>query len=293
MPSASAKIPPLVFPVVGPATYTNDFGQARGSGAHEGNDILAPKRAIAVAVEAGRVKFHATSWRAGCMLYLHGVSRTTYLYVHLNNDLTSGNDNTGKCVAGVAYAKGLRSGARVAAGQHIAFVGDSGDADGGSSHLHFEVHPGGGAAVSPYPYLRKARKLLFAVQPGTELTAALRGKIVTAQTGALTLNVDRVQSWPGGLRVTGVNRAVQLEMPPQTAVFSPLGALVAAAKLAALKRGEPAVAWTAKTPASLRAALGEPLSLTTEKVVLGSATTAPATVPARQRPFPLRVDGPQ
>ena len=270
------KVPPLIFPVIGAATYTDDFGDARGSGGHQGNDIIAPKRAVAVAVEAGTVKFHTTSWRAGCMLYLYGKSGTTYLYIHLNNDLTRGNDNTGRCIAGVAYAKGLKSGAKVVAGQPIAFVGDSGDADGGNAHLHFEVHPGGGAATSPYPYLRKAKKLLFAIQPGKPFTAALRGKVVTSGRGSLTLDVDRVQSWPGGLRVTNVRRHVELAVPPETVVTDPLGALLASARLAALKRGEGAVAWTERALATLEAALGEPFALTTEKVVLSgsSGTTA-------------------
>jgi hypothetical protein len=53
------------------------------------------------------------------MLYLYGASGTTYLYIHLNNDLTMKNDNRGKCVAGVAYARGLKNGAKVQAGQII------------------------------------------------------------------------------------------------------------------------------------------------------------------------------
>ena len=50
---------------------------------------MAPRRALALAAEAGTVKFHTTSSRAGCMLYLDGESGTEYLYIHLNNDLTS------------------------------------------------------------------------------------------------------------------------------------------------------------------------------------------------------------
>ena len=34
------------------------------------------------------------------MLYLYGASGTTYMYIHLNNDLTMKNDNRGKCVPG-------------------------------------------------------------------------------------------------------------------------------------------------------------------------------------------------
>lgn len=267
-PSTEAKVPQLIFPVVGEATYTDDFGDARGQGSHEGNDILADRRALAVAVEPGRVKFHTTSWRAGCMLYLDGESGTQYLYVHLNNDLTGANDNRGKCEPGVAYARDLRDGQRVLAGQPIGYVGDSGDANGIHPHLHFEVHPNGGAAVSPYRYLRRAKELLFAATTGKPFTAALRGKVVAAVDGSLVLDVKQVTSWPGSLRVPNVDREVELSVPPETVVFNPIGAVIAAAQLAALKPGHPAVAWTLKAKATLAAQLGEPLSLATDRVEL-------------------------
>ena len=269
---STTAVPQLVFPVVGKAVYTNDFGAPRGQGRHEGNDIMTTWRSPAVAVEAGKVKFHTTSARAGCMLYLDGVSGTTYLYIHLNNDLTAKNDNRGKCVAGTAYWKGLKNGASVEAGQPIAYNGNSGDDDQAGYHLHFEVHPNDGAAVSPYKHLRKARKLLFAVQPGADFTAALRGSVVTADavSRSLTLMVDRVQSWPGGLRVTDVKRAVELAVPPSAVISDPLGALIASAKLATLKKGQNAVAWTERAPATLEAAFGEPMMLTTERLVVST-----------------------
>ena len=111
------------------------------------------------------------------MLYLDGKSGTTYYYIHLNNDLTSGNDNRGGCKVGVSFAKGLKSGARVNAGQPIGYVGDSGDANGIHAHLHFEVHPHGGGAVDPYPYLNRALRLLFALKRGATFTLKLNGSV--------------------------------------------------------------------------------------------------------------------
>ena len=161
--AAAGGVPRLVFPVAGPVEFTDDFGDARARWAHPGNDIVAPKRALALAAEAGTVRFYTRSASAGCMLYLYGESGTTYQYVHLNNDAGAGNDNRGGCTGGVSWPAALRDGQRVAAGQVIGFVGDSGDADGARPYLHFEVRPGGGRPVSPYPYLLAATR---ATAPG-------------------------------------------------------------------------------------------------------------------------------
>jgi hypothetical protein len=268
-PPGAGGVPQLIFPVVGPATYTDDFGDPRGNGRHEGNDIVAPKRALAVAAEAGRIELWTTSTRAGCMLYLHGASGTKYLYVHLNNDLTKGNDNTGKCAGGVAYTKGLKTGAEVAAGEPIGYVGDSGDADGIASHLHFEVHPKGGAAVSPYRYLRSARKLLFAAKPGARIDLTLSGKIVTAAGNGLTLAVERLRVRPTGLRIANVERSVELTVPPTAVVLDPLGALVAAAKLARARSGQPATVETEPVETTLQTQLGAPRALAAATIRLG------------------------
>ena len=267
--AAPAEVPRLIFPVVGPASFVDDFGDPRGQGRHEGNDIMATKKSVAVAVEAGTVKFWTTSWRAGCMLYLYGRSGTTYLYIHLNNDRTSGNDNTGACVQGIAYARGLKNGSRVKAGQMVGYVGDSGDADGGSAHLHFEVHPGDGGATNPYRYLRRAQRLLFAPQPGSdEFSLRMKGTVVSAEATSATVQVNRLVRFPGQLSVSDLHRKVELAVSPETAVFDPLGALIAGAQIAALVAGKPATIWTETQPYSLAAQLGVALSMTAQRIAL-------------------------
>jgi hypothetical protein len=266
--AATAKVPRLIFPVVGVASYADDFNSPRGNGRHGATDIMAPKRSLAVAAEAGRVKFWTTSWRAGCMLYLEGESGTEYLYIHLNNDRTLKNDNKGGCKAGTSYARGLKSGDRVEAGEPVGYVGDSGDADGIASHLHFEVHPGGGAEVNPFPYLNRARRLLFAAPFGSPFTLSLNGTVVEANDGSLALDVDVLRRYPGGLRVPEVDRKIELSVPPDVVVLNPLGALIAAAQLAAAEAGQHATVWTQRAETTLAAQLGTPLLLAAAKIQL-------------------------
>jgi hypothetical protein len=195
--------PPIVFPIVGKATYTNTF-RSTPKGLLPGNDIIAPKKALVVAAENGTVKFYTKSKEAGCMLYLYGLSGRTFEYLHLNNDLTNRNDNKGKCVPGTAYAEGLKTGKKVRAGQVIGYVGDSGIANGTQPHVHFEVHKS--SPVNPYPYLNKSQRLLFAVMPGDQFTIGVDGKVVSATDTTLTFAVTTIHAWPGDLVFKNVKR---------------------------------------------------------------------------------------
>jgi hypothetical protein len=249
--AAGNGVPPLLFPVVGPVTYTNDFGQARAGGRHQGNDLVGTKRAPVVAVEEGTVEFWTTSANAGCMLYLHGVSGTMYEYIHLNNDLTTGNDNKGKCVAGVSYAPGLVDGQHVDAGQFIGYLGDSGDANGIHPHLHFEVHPGGGKAVAPFPYLKAAAQLLAPTPPvGRAFTLKLTGTVVAASPLDLTLVVTSLASWPSHVKQTKLSRVITL-----------------AATAPAVIVGQKVVVWTLPAPGTIAAISGAPGALTVDRLL--------------------------
>jgi len=220
---------PIVFPIVGAASYSDDWGAPRGQGRHAGNDIVTTWRSPAVAAEDGKIKFWTTSARAGCMLYLYGASGATYLYIHLNNDLTAKRDNRGKCIPGVAYTAGLKNGARVKAGQQIAYNGDSGDAEG-IYHLHFEVHPGDGADVDPFPYLNEATHLLFPLpaKPEQIVTLGLKGVPVSAGAGVLELSVTAVRVWPGGAWVTIPARSIELGVPDDALLDQSVAAQIVA-----------------------------------------------------------------
>jgi len=242
---ARGRVPsPIVFPLLGTVSYIDDFGQPRPGGVHQGNDLLAPRKAIAVAAESGKVEFWTTSRGAGCMLYLYGDSGTMYQYIHLNNDLGAGNDNKGSCVAGTAYAPGLVNGAHVEAGDPVGFVGDSGDADGIHAHLHFEVHPRGGKAVSPYPFLQKAQHLYFSAAAGTSVTLVLAGSIVAVEGDQLTIDVSLLREWPAHQRVTKPGE-VTVTVPAEVTDVSTLAP------------GQLVSVWTEPAPASFEAELGK------------------------------------
>jgi hypothetical protein len=209
----SNAVPRVVFPLVAKTLWWDSYGDPRPNGMHTGIDIEAPWRAPVVAVEAGRVEYGESSL-GGCMLYLHGRGGTTYMYIHLNNDVTARFDNRGRCHE-TAYA--VPNGARVAAGERVAWNGDSGDAEG-NPHLHFEVHPNGGSPSNPYLHLKRASRPLFAAKPGSVFSLALRGKVVASGPVALTLDVNRVRHYPGGRWVDIDRRTVKLAVVPDKVV---------------------------------------------------------------------------
>jgi len=276
VPGAAAPkggVPQLVFPVVGPVTYRDDFGEPRAKWPHPGNDLMATKRQIAVAAEPGKITFWTHSATAGCMLYLYGKSGTTYQYIHLNNDLTDGNDNRGKCVAGTAYAPGLKDGATVQAGQAVGFVGDSGDANGIHPHLHFEVHPNDGPPVDPYPYLRKAVHLLVAVDPKTTVSLSVEGQVKATTAGRMTIAATSLTLFPGAQKLTGMARTIVLSVPAAAQIDEGDGTIVTAGAtgLASLD-GRNVVVLTSPAKATLAVALAKPGAISASRIAAaGSA----------------------
>ena len=159
-PGSSAKPPPIVrnpprdvrpkftadgyvFPVYGPASFTNDFGAARAiTGWHHGNDIFAPVGAPTLAVTDGTLFLVGWNDVGGNRLWLRDNQGNEFYYAHL-----------------AAFSPLAFNGSRVKAGDVIGFVGATGDAVGTPPHLHFEIHPaallglGYDGVINPYPYL--------------------------------------------------------------------------------------------------------------------------------------------
>ena len=129
----------VACPVGQPRSYSDTFGAPRSGGrSHTGTDILAPHGTPSYAYEDGIISRLEGSSLGGISLYLEGASGASYYYTHLSG-----------------YAADASVGKTVSAGELIAYVGDTGNA-AGISHLHFEVMPGGGASVNPYPYVVRA-----------------------------------------------------------------------------------------------------------------------------------------
>jgi murein DD-endopeptidase MepM/ murein hydrolase activator NlpD len=123
-----------------PYSYVDTWGAPRSRGRrHQGTDVMAPYRAQVYAVTDGIISRESTNAYGGITLYLQGDNGAEYYYAHLSG-----------------YA--VAAGARVKAGQLIAFNGQSGNARYTAPHVHLEVHPGGpgSSPVNPYSYVRQA-----------------------------------------------------------------------------------------------------------------------------------------
>ena len=177
--------PSIIFPVQGGATFSDDFGDARSGHLHEGNDLIAPKMTPILAARGGRVVFAPmTEPSYGYMITVSGDDGYTYNYLHINNDTPGTDDGVGG--PQYAYAPGIKEGVQVTQGQHIAWVGDSGNAENTVSHLHFEIRMPDGTAIDPYPYLNAALKIytynVVAVEAASPTINSDKGLIVSPST---------------------------------------------------------------------------------------------------------------
>ncbi len=119
-------------PVAGPNSFVDSFGWPRPGGrTHQGIDMMAALGTPVVAAQPGNA-VRSPNGLGGLSVIVWSSNGDYTYYAHLSAYAATGS---------------------VGAGATIGYVGNSGDAAGGPYHLHFEYHPGGGAAIDPYPYL--------------------------------------------------------------------------------------------------------------------------------------------
>lgn len=152
----------MTFPVIGPVSYSDTYGAPRSGGrTHAGQDIMASKMQELVATRDGTVTYLTIPEAPyGYMLTITDDEGWQYHYIHINND-TPGTDD-GKAPLSQVFAPGIERGSRVEAGQLVAYVGDSGNAESVGPQLHFEIEDPSGQNVNPYRALREATVLTAA-----------------------------------------------------------------------------------------------------------------------------------
>lgn len=127
------------FPVQGNCFFGDTWHAARGGGRqHEGVDVIANEGNLLYAVVDGEISkqyWDQPGALAGNGLRLSQPNGTYFTYLHMSS-----------------FAPGIGLDTQVKAGDVIGFVGNTGSS--ATPHLHFEIHPGGGGAVNPYPYIK-------------------------------------------------------------------------------------------------------------------------------------------
>ena len=179
-----------VFPVYGTASFGDSFGAPRPTvpgGWHHGEDIFARTGTPLLAVADGTLHTIGFNKIGGYRLWLRDTSGNEFYYAHLS-----------------AYSPLAVEGRRVEAGDVVGFVGDTGDAEGGTPHLHFEIHPaamaglGYDGVVAPYPILlawRRADDVSFAA--GRIYVPSGPGSTTLPPPGAVLLEADDIGSTSG------------------------------------------------------------------------------------------------
>jgi murein DD-endopeptidase MepM/ murein hydrolase activator NlpD len=138
--TTTSPISAQIFPVQGPCWFTDTWHAPRSGGRrHLGVDIIAPTGKAVYAVTDGiitRTFQDRPGSLGGNALRLTASDGTYFHYAHFST-----------------FADGIELGTEVVAGQIIGYVGSTGSSS--TPHLHFEYHPFGGAAVNPFPMVKK------------------------------------------------------------------------------------------------------------------------------------------
>ena len=147
-PASAGTSMRLLIPVQGvtPAQLQDTFKDSRSEGrVHDAIDIMAPRGTPVLAATDGRVVKLFRSVKGGTTLYQLAAAdeHIVLYYAHLER-----------------YADGLAEGHLARRGETIGYVGDSGIATPGNTHLHFQIYRVAdlkrfwtGDTLNPYPLL--------------------------------------------------------------------------------------------------------------------------------------------
>ncbi|HMC05552.1 MAG TPA: peptidoglycan DD-metalloendopeptidase family protein [Actinomycetota bacterium] len=199
------------FPLAGSASYRDDWGEPRTTPCphlHQGNDIFANFGTPYVAPEGGVVASYGFESVGGNSVYFMGDDGYGLYGAHLQG-----------------FAPGLKIGAHVDAGTLLGFVGNTGDAAGGSPHLHFQLYPPGhawGSPVDPKSWLDNMLNTAIAHAGGVVPVEGLEGPLPQATPG---VNVGGLMN---SVLLAGGHIISQPTVPVVLFVLLVLGALLIA-----------------------------------------------------------------
>ncbi|MGH3651245.1 MAG: murein hydrolase activator EnvC family protein [Acidimicrobiia bacterium] len=134
----SIQVGSFICPITpGRTSFIDSWGFPRSGGRrHKGVDMFAVRGERIYAVQAGTAS-GSSNRLGGISVHLRADTGFTYYYAHLDSRAFSGTK-------------------RVSQGEVVGYVGNTGNAVTTSPHLHFEIRPGGGGPVNPYPTVRAA-----------------------------------------------------------------------------------------------------------------------------------------
>ncbi|MCU4386389.1 M23 family metallopeptidase [Acinetobacter haemolyticus] len=131
---------PIPVKGVSRSALSDTWGAARSQGRrHEGIDIMAARGTKVYSATDGLVADLRNNNLGGKVVWILGPSGSWHYYAHLDR-----------------HKRGLNVGDYVRKGEHIGYVGNTGNARHTAPHLHYGIYLNGKGrgAVNPFPYLR-------------------------------------------------------------------------------------------------------------------------------------------
>ncbi len=207
--SAVDQFPVPILLGVEPGHFSDTWGDARSSGrTHEGTDILAPLNAFIASPTEAVVTSIGTSTLGGNYVYTANPGKERFYYAHLDH-----------------IAEGLKVGTELEVGDLIGYVGNSGNASGGPTHLHFGIYHGS-EAVNPFSRMDRIFTLKNRIESiekilensddaqalAQTLTESYRSLFLQAKTLSIALPDDIETALGGGFLAGSIGPARDLSL---------------------------------------------------------------------------------